>query len=483
MRRSGSWAPLATVAVLAAVALLAFASLGGDDGYEVRVALHDADGLREGSDVRMGGAAVGTVGELRLGDRDAVTAILHLDGGDASIGPDATAAIRSSNLLGSKFIELDPGKATERAPSGVEIPADRVTRPVDLDQVLDVLDGDTRERLGVLINEAGTAVTGRRADFNASLRELPPTLDAATDVLGALTKDARALEQLVVRSDRFVAQLVPQRRRIARLVGTAAATVRSTAARQRSIAQTLERAPGTLRSLRGFLDELRSTVVPLGPAARSIAASGPGLSATLRDVTPFTRSAQPALAAAERTAPRLTRLGTEATPVVSSARGTARSLATLVTRLAPVMKVLDVPGAGIDGALSAAEGWARATQVRDGISHMFRGHIIVSDTAVRSLVARLRPKETPARKQKAAPRKPSSPTAAETPGRPAETGPAEPGSAPKAPNPLDQVLPEVGALPQRLVDAVGGLLSPPKGAPRDADENALSALADFLLGP
>ena len=73
-------------------------------------------------------------------------------------------AVAAQNFLGQKRVQLDPGDAATPAPSGYEVPAENVTTPTDLDQVLNVLDADTRTRAMVLLNEAGAAVLGRRVD-------------------------------------------------------------------------------------------------------------------------------------------------------------------------------------------------------------------------------------------------------------------------------------------------------------------------------
>jgi len=135
----------------------------GSHAYRVRLPLSDAEGLRAGSAVVVGGTRVGKVSTLRLeqpGDR--VVADLDLTHSAAPVGRDVTASIAAVNLLGQKEVQLTVGDRAAPAPSGFTIPSSRVVPSTDLDQVLNTLDPDTRARLAIFLNEAGTALGGRK---------------------------------------------------------------------------------------------------------------------------------------------------------------------------------------------------------------------------------------------------------------------------------------------------------------------------------
>ena len=109
--------------------------------YKVRLQLTTANGLRKGSPVKVGGVAVGTIKSFKLGPGDYPVAEANLDPDKAHVGRGASARIVTTNLLGSKVVQLEPGKG--RLPSGTLIPRSRVQAPVDLDEVLDVLEVQT----------------------------------------------------------------------------------------------------------------------------------------------------------------------------------------------------------------------------------------------------------------------------------------------------------------------------------------------------
>jgi phospholipid/cholesterol/gamma-HCH transport system substrate-binding protein len=456
---------------LIAVAVVLVALVGHDDSYRLRVPLQNASGLKSGSPVIVAGVPRGTV-QLHL-EGDDVVAELKLDKRVAPVGRDARVAVTAANFLGQKRVELDPGRAAQAAPSGFTVPSAHVTTPTDLDQVLDVLDGDTRARVTVLLDEAGQAVLGRRADIGQVLKEFPLGIQDATRVLNQVNTDDRIIRDLLVRSDRFVAEVTTKRSALDRLVNEVGQTAKSVAGRRADLRATLARAPGALASLRGFLGDLQQTTVPLGPAAREISASAPALGATLAQVKPFTQTATPTLRQAQAVAPRLTRLADGATPVLRRARPALAALASLAQALPPLSTAV---GRSSNNILAVLENWSRAIQFRDGLSHVFRGEASVTPNLLLAMLNRLGP-PAGARNGGATHGEATRPASAAAPAAPA-SAPADPvarvpGLAKvKVPAAVDQILQQL--LPG--VPATGAAQPAPGG-------DGAQKLLDFLLKP
>lgn len=374
------------IPALAVAATLAFLVLsGGDDPHRLRLERDNASGLIEGAPVAIGGVDAGRVTSISLDHRDRVVVELEIDGDLPPVGRGATAEVRASNLLGSKLVALDPGDPSDPLPPGAVIPPAEVAAPVDLQDVFDVLDADTRTRLAILINEAGLAVTGRRADFNTLLARLPSSLEAAQRLLEEVESDNQALAQVVSRTDSFLAHITPERRALGDLVRGFGGTFHALAERRTELRESLRRAPGTLRTLQALLRDLRATTVPLGPAAREIARSAPPLAGALAALPGFEVAARPALATAEEIAPRLTSLARGATPVLRDSVPLARELSGFSRDLDPATSAL---GLSADDLLATIEGWARAIQSRDGVSHFFRASLSVSPDLIQSALGK-----------------------------------------------------------------------------------------------
>ncbi len=74
---------------------------------------------------------------------------MEIENGGLPIHADATVKIRPRTFLeGNWFVELKPGSpSSPTVSSGYTIPISQTSDPVQLDQVLDALNSDTRENL------------------------------------------------------------------------------------------------------------------------------------------------------------------------------------------------------------------------------------------------------------------------------------------------------------------------------------------------
>jgi ABC-type transporter Mla subunit MlaD len=458
---------IALAAVLGLGAFLVVRSTGSS--YTVRAEFADAAGLRGHSEVKVGGVEVGTVSSMAVTSDDKALVAMKVSG--VRIGPDAHAYVRPVNLLGEKYVDLEPGDQSRPLPSGSEIPLARTSTPVELDQLLDTLDASTRARLEILIDSSGEALAGRGRDFGATLGSLPPALDQAQAMVGAFAQDNQALGRLVDESDRVIGTMAGQRRALGKLVGTTSDALSVVASRDIQLGQTIQQAAPSVAQLHATLAQLQRTATALTPAANGLRASAPGVAATLRALPAFANAASPTLATATRVAPILTRLGVQATPVVVRLHPVARRLQEFATDFAPVSTTFDK---GIGNLLGFLEGWARAIQVGDGASHMFRNQLVVSSEIVTHLLdGYLRP-ASHNRRAPASPPRPSVAVAA--PSAPAASAPATPAS-PSSPKLPPVTAPGATQRVQSLVQQLSQTLSPPP-----SQGSQMSQLLHYLLG-
>jgi ABC-type transporter Mla subunit MlaD len=92
-------ATLAAVSVTVAAVILL---VHGGSSYSLRLEMTNANGLRPGSQVLLGGVGVGTVESIDLGGHDAVIANLGVDPNRVHIGQGVSASIIAANLLGEE---------------------------------------------------------------------------------------------------------------------------------------------------------------------------------------------------------------------------------------------------------------------------------------------------------------------------------------------------------------------------------------------
>jgi virulence factor Mce-like protein len=488
-------AAVAAVAVLALVVLWPF---GGSDKYVVYAKFTDAGGILTDYNVKIGQVPAGDVKDITLDKQDHAVVKMELDKGAYPIGAGATARVRPVNLLGEKYIDLTPGDVSHPRPSGSTIPVTSTGVPTELDDVLNMLDPDTRGRLRILVNEAGVALGGRGADFNATLDDLPPALDQARKVVAEVASENTALRTLATRGDRVIGAMNGKRDDLNQFVGSAASALDVAASRRAKLAATVQSAPGALRQLRSTLTQLDKTAGDLTPTARQLRAAAPPLADTLKATPAFADDAREALKAADDVSPTLTRLGQKATPTVRALQPTAAHVASFSDNLQTLTNALD-GGAALKNVLTFMEGWAGVTGQQDGLGNVFRLRVTANEELVTSVLQRMAPTLLPAKKQT---KKSSGKPAVKVPSLPdllPKPSAKEP-QAGKATGAVDDLLkklvpgPVGGALGKAVTDVgnavgavTGGLgkkLAPPTGGgtPRESSGSDASRLLNYLLG-
>ena len=98
---------------IAAVAYLTMklgsGSMVGGDSYVIEARFANAGGLHDGSSVLVAGVTVGRVDEVKMDPADySAVATLRLQS-DLRLPTDSMASIKTSGLIGDKFVSLSPG--------------------------------------------------------------------------------------------------------------------------------------------------------------------------------------------------------------------------------------------------------------------------------------------------------------------------------------------------------------------------------------
>ncbi|HEY2034291.1 MAG TPA: outer membrane lipid asymmetry maintenance protein MlaD [Rhizomicrobium sp.] len=111
------------VAVAAGFLFFAYTSTGSGSvsGYDVTARFSSADGIANGTDVRLHGIKIGTVSGLSL-DPKTYYAIAHLSiRNDVKVPDDSSVKITSSGFLGSNYVAIQPGGSNKMVAQGGEL--------------------------------------------------------------------------------------------------------------------------------------------------------------------------------------------------------------------------------------------------------------------------------------------------------------------------------------------------------------------------
>jgi virulence factor Mce-like protein len=369
----------------ALVALVVILLSSGSEGYVVRAEFKDAGGLRKDSSVKIAGVPAGTVSSISVTKDDTAIATFTLDKNAAPIGAGASVEVRPTDLLGERYAQLNVGNLNQQQPSGTTIPASRTSTPVELDDVLNMFNADTRTRLRILVNEAGVALAGRGADFNHLLNVLPPNLQQAQQLLGQVASENRTLETLISQGDRIASVVNGRRDQLGHLIGVAEGALGTVAGKHQQLGATLQQAPGALAQLRAALDQVGSAADAITPAATNLVQAAGPLTSTLNGLPAFESSARATLATATRVAPDLVRLAGGAKKPVADLRPTAAKLQTIAKASQPILAELDQRG--MKDTLWFVENWALGMKARDALGHFVGADTLVDPTTIESALA------------------------------------------------------------------------------------------------
>ena len=105
-----------------------------DDNYTLKARFTSVSGLKDWADVEISGISVGRVSDLYLEPEEQLAVVEMRIRNDIRIGDDVIASIRTSGLIGDKYIKLTPGGSEEYLNDG-----DYITEtepPVNIEELI-----------------------------------------------------------------------------------------------------------------------------------------------------------------------------------------------------------------------------------------------------------------------------------------------------------------------------------------------------------
>jgi phospholipid/cholesterol/gamma-HCH transport system substrate-binding protein len=313
-------------------------------GYRLNAVFASAVNIKGKSPVRIAGVTVGKVVSIkREGDTGVVK--MELENRALPIHQDATAKIRPRIFLeGNWFVDLQPGSPSAKTlSSGATLPITQTSDPVQLDQVLNALNTETRANLQNFLIGYGDGLTrkpnaeedaeqdpivrgvsGAEAVNKAYVRgpsalratavlnqaitgteqhDLSKLVVSINKVTSALNVHEQQLGELIVNFNtffsEFAAQSAPLRTTVGELPSALTSIDRGLANLQASFAPTQEFAHGILPGVRNtpvtvaatipWIEQVRASFAnsELGGVSKGLVAATPALAQVTAEQTPF----------------------------------------------------------------------------------------------------------------------------------------------------------------------------------------------------
>jgi phospholipid/cholesterol/gamma-HCH transport system substrate-binding protein len=191
---------------------------------------------------------------------------------------DATVLLRPRTGLKDMFLALDPGtRATPAVKENETIGSGNALADTNADEVLEVLDSDTRAYLKLLINGAGKGLEGRDDDLRQVFYRLGPLHRDLRRLNAEVVKRKRNLARLINNYGQTTERLGKEDRDLSSLVVNADRVFSRLAEEDQNISAAVQRLPSTLRQAESTLvkvgqfgETARPAFSALRPAVREI---------------------------------------------------------------------------------------------------------------------------------------------------------------------------------------------------------------------
>ena len=177
-------------------------------GFRVQAVFESANSIRKNSPVRIAGVNVGKVTKIEgKPGSDAAVVTMEINDKGLPIHKDAVMKIRPRIFLeGNFFVDILPG--TPSAPTiddGDTIPLTQTATPVQLDQVLSALQGDTRTNLQKTLEGLGTGLTYKPSKAQDTDADPSARGESAAESLNdAIRYGERSLKGTAIVADAFL---------------------------------------------------------------------------------------------------------------------------------------------------------------------------------------------------------------------------------------------------------------------------------------
>jgi phospholipid/cholesterol/gamma-HCH transport system substrate-binding protein len=176
--------------------------------------------------------------------------------------------------VASRYIDVSPAPSFRPALAGDGvIPVSDTSGIVDIDQVFDALDANTRTGLRRLIRGFGSWYQGKTGQANLSIQYFPPALQAYTRLFSQIDADTPTLNQFLTQTSAALGAIDQRSGQLTDLVSGARTTAQALGSDNQALSQALINLPGALQEGTATFARLRQSTLP--QLSRLVAATRP----------------------------------------------------------------------------------------------------------------------------------------------------------------------------------------------------------------
>ena len=215
------------------------------------------------------------------------------------------------------------------------VPVQNTLPDINPDEILAVLDGDTRDYLQLLVGGAGEGLRGNGDTLAAAIKRFEPTARDAERITTAIATRKNNLRRLIHNFQVLSTELAGKDTQIANFVDSSNAVFAAFAAQDANLRATIRELPSSLRATQTGLDKADRLANELGPTLQALRPTARALGPTQQRVRPFLRDSTPIIRDELRPFTRVAR------PITRRLRPVAANLAALTPDLVTTTKVIN----------------------------------------------------------------------------------------------------------------------------------------------
>jgi phospholipid/cholesterol/gamma-HCH transport system substrate-binding protein len=291
----------------------------------------------QGQTVDIAGVEVGQITKVDLVNGRALVTMELRPKYEHRVHPNATMLLRPKTGLKDMIIELNPGTEAGGPPvrDGYTVPVSNTLPDVNLDEILAVLDGDTRTYLQMLLNGAATGLQGNGANLAQVFRRFEPTARDAAKFTKLLSQRRQYIRRSIHNFGVFTNALAARDQQLATFVDSSNEVFRHFANQDANLQRTVALLPAALRDTNRALGQAKAFADQAGPALGALRPGARALGPSLVATRPFLRQTTPIIRDQLRPFTRV------ATPVVREIRPAASAFADATPNLTTTFRVLN----------------------------------------------------------------------------------------------------------------------------------------------
>jgi phospholipid/cholesterol/gamma-HCH transport system substrate-binding protein len=269
------WRWPALAALLLVIAAVVYFTTRGTS-YHYRFDFTDAGQLVAGDLVRIGGTPAGTIDSITITPHG--LAQLHVSV-NSSFGPlraGTTALIRAPGLtaVASRYLDVSPAPDFKPPiPDGGVIPTTQTQGIVDVDELFNALNANTREGLRRLIRGFGAWYQGKSAQANLTSQYFPPALRSYSQLFSQIDASTPALTEFINQTGKALGAIDQRSPQLTDMISQARVTAGALSSDNTSLSQALVNLPPALSKGTAAFARLRTHTLPA--LSRLVSATGP----------------------------------------------------------------------------------------------------------------------------------------------------------------------------------------------------------------